>query len=81
MLRRHVSGNLAAFHRWYADPAIARLARYQEAPMRPMVILLGIILGTAGAIFGTFATGFVLIAAFPTRPIVIFVGDHPFSDD
>jgi RimJ/RimL family protein N-acetyltransferase len=35
VLRRHVSGNLAAFHRWYADPEIARLARYQEAPMRP----------------------------------------------
>lgn len=31
-------------------------------------------IGTAGAILGTFATGFVLIAAFPTRPIVIFVG-------
>ncbi len=30
--------------------------------------------GTAGAIFGTFVTGFVLIAAFPTRPIVIAVG-------
>jgi spermidine synthase len=30
--------------------------------------------GTAGGIFGTFATGFVLIAAFPTRPIVIAVG-------
>jgi spermidine synthase/MFS family permease len=30
--------------------------------------------GTAGAIFGTFLTGFVLIAAFPTRPIVVFVG-------
>jgi spermidine synthase len=30
--------------------------------------------GTAGAIFGTFITGFVLIAAFPTRPIVIAVG-------
>ncbi|MES1239702.1 MAG: GNAT family protein, partial [Chloroflexota bacterium] len=26
---------LAAFRRWYADPEIARLARYQEAPMRP----------------------------------------------
>jgi RimJ/RimL family protein N-acetyltransferase len=34
VLRRHVSGNLAAFQRWYADPEIARLARYQEAPMR-----------------------------------------------
>ncbi|MFP3913687.1 MAG: fused MFS/spermidine synthase [Actinomycetota bacterium] len=30
--------------------------------------------GTAGGIFGTFITGFVLIAAFPTRPIVIAVG-------
>jgi len=34
VLRRHVSGNIAAFQRWYADPEIARLARYQEAPMR-----------------------------------------------
>jgi len=31
-------------------------------------------IGTAGAIFGTFVTGFILIAAFPTRPIVIVVG-------
>jgi len=31
-------------------------------------------IGTAGAIFGTFLTGFVLIAAFPTRPIVVGVG-------
>jgi spermidine synthase len=30
--------------------------------------------GTAGAIFGTFVTGFVLIAALPTRPIVFGVG-------
>ncbi len=30
--------------------------------------------GTAGAIFGTFFTGFVLIAALPSRPIVFFVG-------
>jgi RimJ/RimL family protein N-acetyltransferase len=34
VLRRHAPGNLAAFRRWYADPEIARLARYQEAPMR-----------------------------------------------
>ena len=34
VLRRHVPENLAAFRRWYADPEIARLARYQEAPMR-----------------------------------------------
>jgi spermidine synthase len=31
-------------------------------------------IGTAGALLGTFVTGFVLIAAFPTRPIVIVVG-------
>lgn len=30
--------------------------------------------GTAGALFGTFFTGFVLVAAAPTRPIVIAVG-------
>lgn len=31
-------------------------------------------IGTAGALFGTFVTGFILIAAFPTRPIVIGLG-------
>jgi RimJ/RimL family protein N-acetyltransferase len=35
VLRRHVPGNLEGFRRWYSDPEIARLARYQEAPMRP----------------------------------------------
>jgi RimJ/RimL family protein N-acetyltransferase len=35
VLRRHAPENLAAFRRWYSDPEIARLARYQEAPMRP----------------------------------------------
>jgi len=30
--------------------------------------------GTAGALFGTFATGFVFVAAWPTRPIVTAVG-------
>ena len=34
-LRRHVPQNIAAFRRWYADPEIAHLARYQQAPMRP----------------------------------------------
>lgn len=33
-LRRHVPDNLPAFRRWYGDREIARLARYQEAPMR-----------------------------------------------
>jgi RimJ/RimL family protein N-acetyltransferase len=34
VLRRHTPENLGAFRRWYSDPEIARLARYQEAPMR-----------------------------------------------
>ncbi len=34
VLRRHVPENLMAFQRWYADPEVARLARYQDAPMR-----------------------------------------------
>jgi RimJ/RimL family protein N-acetyltransferase len=34
-LRRHEPQNLAAYRRWYADPEIARLARYQQSPMRP----------------------------------------------
>ena len=33
-LRRHVPANLDAFRRWYADPQVARLARYQQSPMR-----------------------------------------------
>jgi RimJ/RimL family protein N-acetyltransferase len=35
ILRRHAPGNLATFHRWYADPEVARLTRYQDGPMRP----------------------------------------------
>ena len=35
VLRRHGPGNLAAFRRWYGDPEVARLARYQDGPMRP----------------------------------------------
>jgi spermidine synthase len=31
-------------------------------------------IGTAGALFGVFVTGFVLVAAFPTTPVVIAVG-------
>jgi RimJ/RimL family protein N-acetyltransferase len=34
VLRRHVSGNLKAFERWYSDPDVARLTRYQDGPMR-----------------------------------------------
>ena len=34
VLRRHVPENVSAFQRWYSDPEVARLARYQDAPMR-----------------------------------------------
>ena len=35
VLRRHSPANLAAFRRWYSDPEVARLTRYQDVPMRP----------------------------------------------
>jgi len=35
VLRKHLPENLAAFQRWYSDPEVARLARYQDGPMRP----------------------------------------------
>jgi RimJ/RimL family protein N-acetyltransferase len=34
VLRRHGPGNLPAFRRWYGDREVARLARYQDGPMR-----------------------------------------------
>jgi RimJ/RimL family protein N-acetyltransferase len=34
VLRRHMPENLAAFQRWYADPDVVRLTRYQDGPMR-----------------------------------------------
>ena len=33
-LRKHVPENVGAFQRWYSDPEVARLARYQDGPMR-----------------------------------------------
>jgi RimJ/RimL family protein N-acetyltransferase len=35
VLRRHTPDNLGAFQRWYADPRVVRLTRYQDGPMRP----------------------------------------------
>jgi RimJ/RimL family protein N-acetyltransferase len=35
VLRRHAPANLATFQRWYSDPEVARLTRYQDGPMRP----------------------------------------------
>jgi len=34
VLRRHVPANLRGFQRWYSDPEVARLTRYQDGPMR-----------------------------------------------
>jgi RimJ/RimL family protein N-acetyltransferase len=33
MLRHHRGENLRAFLRWYSDPDVARLTRYQQAPL------------------------------------------------
>ena len=33
VLRRHCPENLRAFLRWYSDPEVARLTRYQQAPL------------------------------------------------
>ena len=35
ILRRHRGENLKAFLRWYADPEVARLTRYQQGPLSP----------------------------------------------
>jgi RimJ/RimL family protein N-acetyltransferase len=35
VLRPHNGRNLPDFKRWYGDPEVARLTRYQEGPMRP----------------------------------------------
>jgi RimJ/RimL family protein N-acetyltransferase len=35
VLRRHTRENLHDFLRWYQDPEVARLTRYQDGPMRP----------------------------------------------
>jgi RimJ/RimL family protein N-acetyltransferase len=35
VLRRHAPANLRAFQRWYADPEVVRLTRYQDSPMLP----------------------------------------------
>jgi RimJ/RimL family protein N-acetyltransferase len=34
VLRRHVAENVRAFQRWYSDPEVVRLTRYQDSPMR-----------------------------------------------
>ena len=34
VLRRHAPENIRAFQRWYSDPEVVRLTRYQDGPMR-----------------------------------------------
>jgi RimJ/RimL family protein N-acetyltransferase len=34
VLRRHIPDNIRAFQRWYSDPEVVRLTRYQDGPMR-----------------------------------------------
>ncbi len=38
VLRRHDARNVAAFTRWYADPEVVRLTRYQDGLMRPQEV-------------------------------------------
>jgi SAM-dependent methyltransferase len=54
-------------------PAVVKLQLADVAHTGRVVGRLSAV-GTAGAIFGTFATGFVLVAALPTRLIVVGVG-------
>jgi len=34
VLRPHAAENIRAFQRWYSDPEVVRLTRYQDGPMR-----------------------------------------------
>jgi spermidine synthase len=56
-----------------ASPTVVKLQLHSLGETGSVVGRLSAI-GTAGAILGTFVTGFVLVAALPTRPIVIGVG-------
>ncbi len=55
------------------SPAVVKLQLKDLADTGSVVGRLSAI-GTAGAIFGTFATGFLLVAALPTRPTIRVVG-------
>jgi MFS family permease len=54
-------------------PTVAKIRLHSLQETGSVVGRLSAI-GTAGAIFGTFATGFVLVAAWPSRTITIVVG-------
>lgn len=69
VLRRHTRDNLPDFLRWYQDPDVARLTRYQAAPMRaeeierffmmramgPDALAMGIHVRATGRLIGTCA--------------------------
>jgi MFS family permease len=57
-----------------AVPPVVVKARLHDLTETGAVVGSFSAVGTAGAIFGTFITGFFLIAAFPTRPIVLVLG-------
>lgn len=54
-------------------PQVVKL-RLQSLEQTGQVVGSFSAVGTAGALFGTFVTGFVLLATLPTRPIVLVVG-------
>jgi MFS family permease len=54
-------------------PAVAKIRLHSLDDTGSVVGRLSAI-GTAGAIFGTFITGFVLVAAWPSRTVTIVVG-------
>ena len=56
-----------------ASPTVVKLQLHHVAQTGSVVGRYSAI-GTAGAIAGSFVTGFVLVAALPTRPIVIGLG-------
>jgi RimJ/RimL family protein N-acetyltransferase len=69
VLKRHTRDNLPNFMRWYQDPEVARLTRYQDGPMRadeierffmmralgPDTLAMGIHVRATGRLVGTCA--------------------------
>ena len=56
-----------------ASPTVVKL-QLQHLGQTGSVVGRYSAIGTSGAIVGTFVTGFVLVAALPTRPIIIVLG-------
>jgi len=78
---RNASIVLISFAGFFAPAAVLAAVtpitvKLQLRDLRETGRVVGLLsaLGTAGAILGTFATGFLLIAALPSRPIVLGLG-------